>query len=84
MSILCDKNTRVLVQGTGRAGAFHAKQCIEYGTQIVAGVGPGKGGQDFVGRPTFDTVAEAVKKTGANCSVIFVPAPGAAARPPRR
>jgi succinyl-CoA synthetase alpha subunit len=78
MSILCDKNTRVVVQGTGRAGAFHAKQCIEYGTQIVAGVAPGKGGQDFVGRPTFDTVAEAVQKTGATCSVVFVPAPGAA------
>jgi succinyl-CoA synthetase alpha subunit len=75
MSILCDKNTKVIVQGTGRAGAFHAKQCIEYGTQIVAGVAPGKGGQDFLGKPTFDTVAEAVEKTGANCSVIFVPAP---------
>jgi succinyl-CoA synthetase alpha subunit len=78
MSILCDKNTRVVVQGTGRAGAFHAKQCIEYGTQIVAGVAPGKGGQDFVGRPTYDTVAEAVAKHGATCSVIFVPAAGAA------
>jgi succinyl-CoA synthetase alpha subunit len=78
MSILCDKNTKVIVQGTGRAGAFHAKQCIEYGTQIVAGVAPGKGGQDFLGKPTFDTVAEAVEKTGANCSVIFVPAPFAA------
>jgi succinyl-CoA synthetase alpha subunit len=78
MSILCDKNTKVVVQGTGRAGAFHAKQCIEYGTKVVAGVAPGKGGQDFLGRPTFDTVAEAVQKTGANCSVIFVPAPGAA------
>jgi len=78
MSILCDKNTKVLVQGTGRAGAFHAKQCLEYGTKIVGGVAPGKGGQDFIGRPTFDTVAEAVQKTGADCSVIFVPAPGAA------
>ncbi len=78
MSILCDKNTRVVVQGTGRAGAFHAKQCLDYGTQIVAGVAPGKGGQDFVGRPTYDTVAEAVKKQGADCSVIFVPAAGAA------
>jgi succinyl-CoA synthetase alpha subunit len=78
MSILCDKNTKVVVQGTGRAGAFHAKQCLEYGTQIVAGVAPGKGGQDFVGRPTYDTVAEAVKKQGADCSVIFVPAAGAA------
>ncbi len=78
MSILCDKNTRVLVQGTGRAGAFHAKQCIEYGTNIVAGVAPGKGGQKFLDKPTYDTVAEAVAKTGANCSVVFVPAPGAA------
>jgi succinyl-CoA synthetase alpha subunit len=78
MSILCNKNTKVVVQGTGRAGAFHAKQCIEYGTQIVAGVAPGKGGHDFVGRPTYDTVREAVEKTGANCSVIFVPAAGAA------
>jgi len=78
MSILCDKNTKVIVQGTGRAGAFHAKQCIEYGTQIVAGVAPGKGGQDFLGKPTFDTVAEAREKTGADCSVIFVPAPFAA------
>jgi succinyl-CoA synthetase alpha subunit len=78
MSILCDKNTKVVVQGTGRAGQFHAKQCLEYGTQIVAGVAPGKAGQDFIGRPTFDTVSQAVEKTGANCSVIFVPAPGAA------
>jgi succinyl-CoA synthetase alpha subunit len=78
MSILCDKSTRVIVQGTGRAGAFHAKQCIEYGTNIVAGVAPGKGGQKFLDRPTYDTVAEAVSKTGASCSVIFVPAPGAA------
>jgi len=78
MSILCNKNTRVLVQGTGRAGAFHAKQCIEYGTQIVAGVAPGKGGQRFLDRPVFDTVAEAAARTGANGSVIFVPAPGAA------
>ena len=78
MSILCDKHTRVIVQGTGRAGALHAKLCLDYGTQIVAGVAPGKAGQDFVGRPTYATVAEAVKQTGATCSVIFVPAPGAA------
>jgi len=78
MSILCDKNTKVVVQGTGRAGAFHAKQCLEYGTQIVAGVAPGKAGQDFIGKPTFNTVADAVEATGANCSVIFVPAPFAA------
>lgn len=78
MSILCDKNTKVIVQGTGRAGAFHARQCLEYGTRIVAGVAPGKGGQQFLDRPIYDTVAEAVTKTGANCSLIFVPAPGAA------
>ena len=78
MSILCNKNTKVLVQGTGRAGAFHAEQCIAYGTQIVAGVAPGKAGKDFLGKPTFDTVAEAREKTGADCSVIFVPAPFAA------
>ena len=78
MSILCDKNTKVIVQGTGRAGAFHASQCLEYGTQIVAGVAPGKGGKDFVGKPTYNTVEEAVAKTGADCSVIFVPAPFAA------
>ncbi|MCA9670154.1 MAG: succinate--CoA ligase subunit alpha [Myxococcales bacterium] len=78
MSILANNDTKVLVQGTGRAGQFHAKQCIEYGTQIVAGVAPGKGGQDFVGKPTYDTVREAVEHTGANCSVIFVPAGGAA------
>jgi len=78
MSILCDKNTKVIVQGTGRAGAFHAKQCLDYGTQIVAGVAPGKAGKDFIGKPTFDTVAQAVEATGANCSVTFVPAPFAA------
>jgi succinyl-CoA synthetase alpha subunit len=78
MSILCDKNTKLIVQGTGRAGQFHAKQCMEYGTQVVAGVAPGKGGQDFIGKPTFDTVAEAKEKTGCNCSVIFVPAAFAA------
>jgi succinyl-CoA synthetase alpha subunit len=78
MSILCDKNTKLIVQGTGRAGQFHAKQCMEYGTQVVAGVAPGKGGQDFLGKPTFDTVAEAREKTGCNCSVIFVPAAFAA------
>ena len=77
MSILCDHSTKVLIQGTGRAGRFHAEQCMAYGTQIVAGVAPGKGGQDFFGTPTFNTVAEAVDKTGANCSLIFVPAPHA-------
>ncbi len=78
MSILCDNNTKVIVQGTGRAGQFHAKQCADYGTKIVGGVAPGKGGKDFVGRPTFDTVREAKEKTGANCSMIMVPAAGAA------
>ena len=78
MSILCNKSTRVVVQGTGRAGAFHASQCIKYGTNVVAGVAPGKGGRDFLGRPTFDTVADAVEQTGATCSAIFVPAPFAA------
>ena len=70
MSILCDNNTKVIVQGTGRAGQFHAKQCIDYGTKIVGGVAPGKGGKDFVGTKTFDTVREAREKTGANCSMI--------------
>jgi succinyl-CoA synthetase alpha subunit len=78
MSILCNEKTRVIIQGTGRAGQFHAKQCMAYGTQIVGGVAPGKAGQDFLGKPTFDTVRDAVNKTGANCSMIMVPAPGAA------
>ncbi len=75
MSILVNKDTRVVVQGiTGKAGAFHALQCLEYGTQIVAGVTPGKGGQTFEGKvPVFNTVVDAVKETGANVSVIFVP-----------
>lgn len=77
MSILVDKNTRLLVQGiTGREGTFHARQMIEYGTQVVAGVTPGKGGQWAVdGKvPVFDTVQEAVQATNANASVIYVPA----------
>src|SRR3982751_5697462 len=80
MSILVDKNTRLVVQGiTGSAGAFHTRQCIEYGTNVVAGVTPGKGGQMFDGKvPVFDTVAEARGETGCNVSVIFVPAPAAA------
>ncbi|MBK8480245.1 MAG: succinate--CoA ligase subunit alpha [Proteobacteria bacterium] len=78
MSIFCDENTRVIVQGTGQAGTYHATQCKDYGTRIVAGVAPGKGGQDFLGQPTFDTMREAVAATGANCSLIFVPAPFAA------
>ena len=79
MSILIDKSTRVLVQGlTGREGTFHAKASAEYGTKIVGGVTPGKGGTNHEGWPIFNTVQEAVDKTGANASVIFVPPSGAA------
>ena len=80
MSILIDQNTRVLVQGiTGAEGAFHTNQMLEYGTKVVAGVTPGKGGQSFMNRvPVFNTVNEAVKQTGANATVIFVPAAFAA------
>jgi succinyl-CoA synthetase alpha subunit len=79
MSILVDKSTRVIVQGlTGREGTFHAKACAAYGTQIEGGVTPGKGGTVHEGWPVFNTVAEAVEKTGANASVIFVPPPFAA------
>ena len=79
MSILVDKNTRVIVQGlTGATGQFHAKACREYGTQVVGGVTPGKGGTNFEGFPIFDTVEQAVKETGADCSLIFVPPPFAA------
>ena len=77
MAILCDANTRLLVQGMGRMGRFHAALSIEYGTQVVGGVAPGKGGQTQGGIPVFDTVREAVAATGANASVIFVPPPGA-------
>src|SRR5213080_413764 len=78
MSILVDKNTRVLVQGLGKAGTFHAKQCRDYGTQIVGAVKPGKGGTQQEGFPLFNSVAEAVSKTGANASMVFVPPGGAA------
>jgi succinyl-CoA synthetase alpha subunit len=76
MSILIDKSTRVICQGiTGSTGEFHTKGCKEYGTNIVGGVTPGKGGTTAVGVPVFDTVAEAVEKTGANATMIFVPPP---------
>ncbi len=78
MAILCDKQTKVLVQGLGRMGRFHAGLSIEYGTQIVGGVAPGKGGQEIDGIAVYDTVRDAVKETGATASVIFVPPPGAA------
>jgi len=79
MAILVDKNTRLLVQGiTGREGSFHARMCREYGTQVVAGVTPGKGGTSHEGTPVYDTVRQAVAATKANVSVIFVPPPFAA------
>ncbi|HEY7156306.1 MAG TPA: succinate--CoA ligase subunit alpha [Gemmataceae bacterium] len=78
MSILVDKNTRVLCQGMGRAGTSHAQLCREYGTQVVGGVVPGKGGTTKEGFRLFNTVAEAVRETGANASMIFVPPAGAA------
>src|SRR5579883_301571 len=78
MSILVNKNTRVLCQGMGKAGTFHAMQCRDYGTQVVGGVVPGKGGTTKEGFPLFNSVAEAVRKTGANATMIFVPPPGAA------
>ncbi|BBO83594.1 succinate--CoA ligase subunit alpha [Desulfosarcina ovata] len=79
MSILVNKETKLLVQGiTGKEGQFHARACVEYGTQVVAGVTPGKGGQKMDEVPVFDTVADAVKTAGANASMIFVPPPFAA------
>jgi succinyl-CoA synthetase alpha subunit len=79
MSILVDKNTRLIVQGfTGKEGTFHAQQAIQYGTKVVGGVTPGKGGTRHLDLPVFDTVARAVTATGANSSVIFVPPPSAA------
>jgi succinyl-CoA synthetase alpha subunit len=74
MSIFVDRDTRLLVQGiTGKEGQFHARQCIEYGTKVVAGVTPGKGGQKMDDVPVFNTVKEAVEETGADCSMVFVP-----------
>src|SRR5262249_46013428 len=79
MAVLIDTNTRLIVQGlTGREGAFPAKQAAAYGTAVVGGVTPGKGGTTHEGWPIFDTVRDAVDKTGANASVIFVPPPFAA------
>jgi succinyl-CoA synthetase alpha subunit len=78
MSILVDKDTKVIRQGLGKAGTFHSIQCREYGTKMVGGISPGKGGSTKEGFALFNTVAEAVRKTGANASMIFVPPPAAA------
>jgi len=79
MSILVDRNSKVICQGfTGRQGSFHSEQCIEYGTQMVGGVTPGRGGEKHLGLPVFDTVHDAVAGTGADVSMIYVPAPFAA------
>ena len=79
MSILVDASTRAICQGlTGRQGRFHAGQCLDYGTRILAGVTPGRGGQECLGLPVYDTVQEAVRATGADTSLMFVPAPAAA------
>ena len=79
MSVLIDENTKVFVQAiTGSEGSFHTRQMLEYGTKVVGGATPGKGGQEFAGVPVFNTVAEGVEASGANASIIFVPAPFAA------
>ncbi|MGH3575158.1 MAG: succinate--CoA ligase subunit alpha, partial [Pseudonocardiaceae bacterium] len=79
MAILIDEHTRVVVQGiTGRIGRFHTEEMIDYGTTVVAGVTPGKGGEQALGRPVFNTMKDAVAETGANASIVFVPPPFAA------
>src|SRR5580658_4636642 len=79
MSILIDKNTRVICQGfTGKQGTFHSEQCLAYGTKLVGGTTPGRGGTKHLGKPVFNTVDEAVRATGATVSMIYVPAPFAA------
>ena len=79
MSVLIDKNTKLITQGfTGKTGTFHSEQAIAYGTKLVGGVSPGKGGTTHLNLPVFDTVAEARAKTGADASVVYVPPPGAA------
>ena len=85
MSILIDKNTKVICQGfTGKNGTFHSEAAIAYGTRMVGGTSPGKGGATHLGLPVFDTVAEAREKTGADASVIYVPPPGRPTRSARR
>ena len=79
MSILVNKNSKIICQGiTGSQGSFHTEQCMEYGTQVVAGVTPGRGGSEHLGVPVYNTMAQAVSETGADVSMIYVPAPFAA------